>query len=626
MEARSNPLGWPTWLWRGLIVLAVVMGAFSLGSVASNVMRSSGLLRDMGRLGMALAQPPGTPSGWSTVTAIAPGGAADEAGLAVGDRVRFDGLFGYSVGYGPPPNRPAEPAEITVDRGGMVLHRTIAHPEGSPFPGTEPLIALNALTTLVATAFGALLLIRGRGNRAAIMLAMVMLYLALAGSRLVAWSPTMEVAQARVLTYLLAVAAMGWFWPMFALEISGGPSTPRQARVVRGVALVFVALGVTASISSRLPVGPAMADAAQAGWLTFLIGGQLFGFSIIAANYRRNDPPARNRIKIVAVAFACYLVAQALNQSVSLLLEAGYSPLQGFWFGIAAATLSFTGFGLLVYAVLGHKLFDIGFALNRTLVYGVVSFILLAGFGLAEWGVERLLPHAWHEGGPFFSAGIALALFLSFHRLRDWVEKHVERLLFSSWHRNEAALRRFVASANHFDQAPALCQAFAAELRRFTNGANAALYLRESGGGYRLCAGKLAGIRKAYAEDDRALALMRAERGPVHMAHAHSALPGELALPMLDQGVLTGFALLARIPDGTDYRPDEIELLGWAARQVGLALQAQHARELEAQIASLSARVASLSEERDRLAALLAGAPASDKPGNGESVAPLQLE
>ena len=91
---------------------------------------------------------------------------------------------------------------------------------------------------------------------------------------------------------------------------------------------------------------------------------------------------------------------------------------------------------LLVYGVLSRNLFDLNFALNRTLVYGVVSFVLLAAFGLAEWGVEQLhlIPEEWHEGGTFVSAGIALALFLSFHRLRDWVERHVERLLFRDWH------------------------------------------------------------------------------------------------------------------------------------------------------------------------------------------------
>ena len=96
--------------------------------------------------------------------------------------------------------------------------------------------------------------------------------------------------------------------------------------------------------------------------------------------------------------------------------------------------------------------------------------------------------------------------------------------------------------------------------------------------------------------------MMRAERGPVELAAAHSGLPGALALPMLDQGALAGFVLVDRKGDGADYRPDEVELLGWAACQVGLDLQALHARDLEALVVSLNEKVARLSDDRGRLA------------------------
>jgi hypothetical protein len=574
------------------------MAAFTLAGSVSNVARSAGLLRDLGNHGLTLVQREGTPTGWSEVVAVSPGGPSAKAGLVVGDLVRFDALFGYSIGYGPPPTRPAEPVQITIERDGSRFHSAIVYPPGVPYAGTEPLVALNAINALVMTAFGAILLIRGRGNRRAVMLGMILLYLAIAATRLFTWSPTTAVAQARVVISILSVAAMGWFWPHFSLDISGGAATLRQARLVRAGAIVLVAIGIAAATVSRLPVAPSIADAAQAGWLAFVGGTWLFGFAIIAGNYRRNDPLARNRIQIVVVAFVCYLVAQALNQSVSALLAAGYPPIQGFWLGIGAAALSLIGLGVLVYAVLGQKLFDIGFALNRTLVYGVVSFILLAGFGLAEWGVEHLVPEAWHQGGALFSAGIALALFLSFHRLRDWVEKQVERLLFSSWHRNEAALRRFASSAGHFEQAPALCRAFAEEVTRFAQGAGAALYLRKAGAGYKRCAGKLPGGRAAYLEDDRAFALMRAERRSAHLAEAHSDLPGVLALPMIDQGTLAGFVLLAGKPDGTAYRPDEVEVLGWATGQVGFALQALYVHELEARVATLNAQLAAANTRR----------------------------
>jgi hypothetical protein len=338
----------------------------------------------------------------------------------------------------------------------------------------------------------------------------------------------------------------------------------------------------------------------------------LAGFAILAANYRRNDAPARNRIRIVAFAFICFWLAGMTSAVATGLVRAGHSPSELLGLLIGSVALNSTALVLLTYGALRRRLFDLGFALNRTLVYGAVSFILLAAFGLGEWAADRLIPESWHRASAVYSAGIALLLFLSVHRLRDMVERQVERLFFHRWQQNEAALRRFVAAAGHFDQTLALCRAFAEEASRFAEGAPAALYLREADGAYRLQAGGLGGGGETYAEDDPAFALMRAERRPVDLTSAHGGLPGVLALPMLDQGALAGFVLAGRKPDGADYRPDEVELLGWAAHQVGLDLQALRARDLEAQVVSLEEKViglneqvAWLSEDKARLTALL---------------------
>ncbi|MXO60005.1 hypothetical protein GRI89_10690 [Altererythrobacter salegens] len=136
---------------------------------------------------------------------------------------------------------------------------------------------------------------------------------------------------------------------------------------------------------------------------------------------------------------------------------------------------------LLTYATLKQGLFDFGSAVNRTLVYGAVTFILLATFGLLEWSAEHFIPEAWHEGGAAINAGIALAPFLVIHRVREWYEHHVERVLFSGWHKAEAAWAVFVESVGHFEQEAALCRDFAGELARYAV-APAVLYMREEDG------------------------------------------------------------------------------------------------------------------------------------------------
>ena len=49
-------------------------------------------------------------------------------------------------------------------------------------------------------------------------------------------------------------------------------------------------------------------------------------------------------------------------------------------------------------------------------------------------------------------------------------------------------------------------------------------------------------------------------------------------------GTLNGFVLLGRKPNGESYRPDEVELLEFAAHQVGLDLHALEVEELRREL------------------------------------------
>jgi hypothetical protein len=569
-----------------LIALALVLLAYDVVGSLSNFARAAGVVRDLGPPGVILSQPAGTPAGWSKVSNLTPGGPAAAAGLAEDDLVRFDRfavpMFLQRAGW---------TYAATIERGDARFHTAFAVPR----PATGPpgqlrlLLVLWGLAALATASLGLLLLVRGRANRAAVLLCVLLLLYGMTSVRIVPWAPNIPVVQLLAILSVINPAAIACFKLLFALEISGGATDRLQTRLIHAAVLLLTGLSLGVAVARLIPMHVPVVGwgAGDQGMLALV--NNLLVFGIIVWNYRRNDAAARNRLKIVALALAFYLLSVLIRSMPSL------APWLGQWDALAVTAVELTGLALLTYAVLRQRLFDFSFALNRTLVYGAVSFTLLASFGLAKWGVERLLPHAWHEGGAFVSAGIALALFLSFHRLRDWVEKHVERLLFSSWHRNEAALRRFAASAGHFEQVAALCRAFAEEVTRFAQGAGAALYLRVDGAGYKRCAGKLAGARATYPEEDRALALMRAERRSVHLAQAHSGLPGVLALPMLE-GALAGFVLLDGKADGSDYRPDEIEALEWATGQVGVALQAQRVRDLEARVARLDGQLAVLQE------------------------------
>lgn len=399
------------------------------------------------------------------------------------------------------------------------------------------------------------------------------------------------------------VGPMAYLLPAFAmarLQESG----VRIARVVEWIFWTGLALETFYWIHTNFFPGlqlPPLVSSVVDATAVYLLPALLTA-ALLAYGWRRSNVQEGHRFLILLAAVGIITLG---NQ-----LFAIYSSPNGIfpsWLTNTSSLFRTAGALLFAYAILKHRVIDVGFAINRTLVYGAVTFTLLAAFGLAESAVNKLIPEHGAEAGSLITAAIALLLFFSFHHLHNWFEHQIERLFFHSWHLAEARLKRFVGSAGQFASESALCAASVDELRRYSQGAEAALFLRSAAGDFRLHAGGLAGARKRYSEVDSAFALMRGEREPIDLSRAHSTLPGELAAPMLDQSGLAGFVLLGTKPDHSPFRPDEVENVGWATHQIGLDLQSLRARALHKKLETLRDRLVATEAERDRLLASFSG-------------------
>lgn len=587
-QTDTSQLNWPRWAQALLIALLALVIGVRMIMLADTIVRESRPGSEVGTFGGMFYTDPTAEAGYGQVVNLEPDGPLAKAGVREGDRVRFDRPYQRHIA-----RAVGEKLSFTLDRSGVRSNRQLTVAPRKSGDSEQSAIfwrLLNFIGAMISLLIGSVILWRGWGNKAAMLLGGAVTALHLGRVMLPPWASAPELAAAMWTAYL-AGALLVMLLPAFAMRLyeeSVGNLPRWQWRVLA----CFLALSAILApfiiwCNFTLTAFPIWRDGLSVGY-AFQVIAHLACIAYLIAGWRDSSGAVRNRYAMLIFALTVYLLAALamifLVQGRVLIMESTpHSLLSALVQGLIAP-------GLLAYAVLRHKLFDLGFAVNRTLVYGTVSALLLATIGLLEYGAKALVPKIWMQGSVLISAGIAVGLYLVFHRIHGAVEHVVERLFFHKWQLNEAALRRFVRAAAHVEKPEALVGNFAAELARFSGGASVAIYARGPGGAYASEAGG------AIDADDPALAAMRAEQEAVVPAELGSPLSAALALPMMHQAALAGFVLLGPKPSGEDYRPDEIEVLAWAAQQVGLDLQAIRVRDLELSNVRLAERNQVLTE------------------------------
>lgn len=528
--------------------------------------------------------------GWTHVDAVEPGGAAASAGIAAGDDIRLARPLLLSSDA-PPGTRVA----AQVRHGRHLRPVTLVFQRFDPSSNTT---AANLWLTAVGGSLfmvilGFVVVARGWGQPAALALGVGLVGFG-SGDILPVWAIDRPWTTALLGAIFLTNACscgLSVFAPLLYGHYVRPPGRLAWALVIATIVLACVGLAVGLITGwEQMPL-PRWVNVAEQ---VLLLVGPILACWWAWRGFLDAPAAETNRFAAVLAAFALGFAGQL----VILIGPAGFDVGgRGLALGFNTLTTLIVAVAFplaIAYAVLRHRIIDLGFALNRTMVYGTFSAILLGSFGLIEWGIEHLLPEEWVRASAWIDAGAAVMVYLAFHRVHDAVEARVEHLFFHQWKANEAALRRFVGSASHFEDDRSLARAFADELARFGGGAQVALYRRNEGVLNRV-AGTWERAPRHFRDDDPAFALMRAERAPLDLTETPTNLPGVLALPMLDHGVLAGLVLLDLKGNGALYRPDEVALLGWAAHEVGMALAALHAGLIESENRLLKAQVLRLS-------------------------------
>lgn len=348
------------------------------------------------------------------------------------------------------------------------------------------------------------------------------------------------------------VAAWGWTPALVVLVFlpllfpDGTLPSPRWRPFARVAACCCALLVVAAMVSPvpidasgdiRNPAGTVRVFAVIVVVMVAVIGLILTPVALTALGLRQRRATGAERAQLqwLSLAIVITIVLGAAGAAVR------HEPWQE-----ALAALAFAAIPAgIVIAVVQNRLFDVEVVLNRTIVYGLLTSVVLAGYLVAVVGVDQA---AQRTG---LVAVVVLALVAA--TARDRVQRWVDRLLFGYRKDPYAVVSRV---------------------------------------GQRLddTSGPLDALRQLTTELRTVLRLPSAEVIPddpgLPPAGSGRSIAGTVDIPVAAQGEHVATLRVGRRHNGERFRPDEMSALTDVARRVGALVQAaaliaelQHSRE-----------------------------------------------
>jgi hypothetical protein len=369
-----------------------------------------------------------------------------------------------------------------------------------------------------------------------------------------------------------------------------------RARIARAVPAI-AALGLTLTCSRMVSafvfgIGGRTLLIVYVCWYTAVL---LLALGAFIGSYRTAGGPERVRMRWILATFGV-----GFSGLIVLLV--------GIAFNVSASALQYFGLTVLLipiglgYTILRHRVLDIGFVINRAVVYTGVSFVVVGAFITFEWMLGHLVERGSNTSVALQLGG-ALALGLSVRFIHNRVDRYVDDVFFRDRHAAEAAVRRFAREAPLITSSDDLVRKTIEVAQSKMHLSGCAFYAR-LGDAFVPLQSTISSAA-AVSENDYAILEMRAWHAAVDPHARGSELAGDLAFPMMVRGELSGFLLCGEKETHEVFAPDERDAMGVLARDVGIALDSLRVRTIDRELTFLAGDGNLPKELRARLVALL---------------------
>jgi GAF domain len=298
------------------------------------------------------------------------------------------------------------------------------------------------------------------------------------------------------------------------------------------------------------------------------IASILLVLATLVSGYRHAPSDSRLRLRWIIAATVLLLAVMVLQYLTPLALN-----LTG---GVIINVLTAICFTCYVYGVLRYRLVDLSIVIDRTLVYGATTTLVIGVLS----AVNALAQHAalGQNTSIIIEVVVPLALGIVLGTVRKYVDAWVDRLFFRRKYKADKALRAFAERCAFIEQEAAILDRTIQELKRHTGTPGVALYERTPQGYHSLRQRPAGTYPESVESDDPILVTLRAGLHEAELSESGSALGQDgYAFPMTIRGVLIGVVVIASRP-AEQYTGEELELLAHVVHEVGIALFAARAR------------------------------------------------
>lgn len=239
-----------------------------------------------------------------------------------------------------------------------------------------------------------------------------------------------------------------------------------------------------------------------------------------------------------------------------------------------------------LYAVLRLRVVDVSVVIDRALVYGAMTTLVVGVIAALNSLAlrETLVPGA----GFALQVLVPLALGIVLGRVRSYLDRFVEQVFFRGKYLAEKALKTFARRVGYMEDSNALLDAAAQEIKKQVGTPTLAIYSVEGSGYHCVRQAGEGGFPETLQSDDPAFVALRADHEAVDLEQLGSGLGTDgCVFPMLVLGNLRG-AVVCRNRPGEHFSGEEKQLLTQVAREVGAAWRILRARDNEALVLALA--------------------------------------